>query len=786
MSSEAAKPTAKLRKLEGHWSVWVWGEKKGKPRFRKVDEQYVSPDLLEVLRDQQSTLDASSAAEGDEVEVDYDGKPSSPRRIRFRSKPFLGEAQVATPPQGLPNPNTNRFLNPYNFVQSHRHTEGPLGDSSSPTHARYIEDAWSGVIGATLTTETPLLNLDDASYSVRNIGHGKYHKTYGVRTDEHGRPVLPVTSVKGALRSVVEAITGSRFGVWSSEWNIPLAHREDTRKSADLVPIRVTGADGQLRAEIYHGHRQSVPSYGTPMAAAWLPTYAEPRLRVDDRLPNHGEPLWAELRLVRHQRWDRNQHHVTCLMWRATKLSATQEGLQNVEGVAVHTDRRNGHNWYELVDSVAPRVEQGIAIVTGRSFGRKHDERFAFGRTTTADIEIEQARGYTAVIRSYATARTNGNTIPKGFGAGIHNVEGTPDELVDGDLAFAELNANGKIVRITPVHIGRSPWSISPRDLAQTQDLLPSTTPDRLSPADRIFGWVNSEGTGARKGHLRVHSVACTSSGSDAVLDFPEALPLAILSKPKPTQGRFYVARDVDGDPIPIDTQLDDLYKSGRGLRGRKFYWHHARAAEEDGYWEPGGPFQHPEGEATDQNRSISQWVKPGTQFRVNIHVDNLSTEELGAVLWALSEQHGGRLRLGFGKPLGFGSAAVALDHDATDLYSSSLGGDPWKARYTSLDAAPVPADASILGEVIGVFEAAATSDSLDNYRSLMEGSKSMRVHYPRLAPSIEGADKSYKWFVANERGIGKGDRKRQPLRLPLPLPTKPEDAGTPYSPTRP
>ena len=97
-----------------------------------------------------------------------------------------------------------------------------------------------------------------------------------------------------------------------------------------------------------------------------------------------------------------------------------------------------------------------------------------------------------------------------------------------------------------------------------------------------------------------------------------------------------------------------------------------------------------------------------------------------------------------------------------------------------------MPADASILGEVIGVFEAAATSDSLDNYRSLMEGSKSMRVHYPRLAPSIEGADKSYKWFVANERGIGKGDRKRQPLRLPLPLPTKPEDAGTPYSPTRP
>ena len=258
------------------------------------------------------------------------------------------------------------------------------------------------------------------------------------------------------------------------------------------------------------------------------------------------------------------------------------------------------------------------------------------------------------------------------------------------------------------------------------RDLHPARTYDALSPADCLFGWIapNGEGTGptAYRGRLRIGPVTCDDDASTAVRRFSgDGLPLAILSAPKPKQGRFYLSESVKhpDQPIKSGTPKANVYQSGRGLRGRKVYWHHA-GLEAARYWNPddsevdpsqvlvGGRYREyvrpwasiREREnvviggkryATDrrkeqrdkQNRSIEGWIKPGTTFRFQIEIRDADEYELGALAWLLTWKERRFHRIGLGRPLGFGSVRLEIDPTATELHS----GDDYRAYYRSLAA---------------------------------------------------------------------------------------------------
>ncbi|MDA1180650.1 MAG: RAMP superfamily CRISPR-associated protein, partial [Planctomycetota bacterium] len=125
----------------------------------------------------------------------------------------------------------------------------------------------------------------------------------------------------------------------------------------------------------------------------------------------------------------------------------------------------------------------------------------------------------------------------------------------------------------------------SPKDLLHPT-LRPATSIDKLSPADRVFGWVRADADSpsggnrsdrvAVRGCLRVGPILCESELLVAVETFAHpGIPLAILAAPKPQQGRFYVAESPNGE-----AQQDGLgkveagYSNGKGLRGRKVYPH--------------------------------------------------------------------------------------------------------------------------------------------------------------------------------------------------------------------
>lgn len=351
--------------------------------------------------------------------------------------------------------------------------------------------------------------------------------------------------------------------------------------------------------------------------------------------------------------------------------------------------------------------------------------------------------------------------------------------------------------------------------------LRPARSLAELSPADRVFGWVKQGGAGAYKGQLRIRKVSCETAKEKAIATFKEPLPLAILSTPKAQQARFYVGRSKEC-PIAQNAGVSKAtagYDKQKGLRGRKAYPHHAHTLGLDGYWDGDaarrgagdaqraperlGPYFREyarragkEGARDDQNRSIKGWVAPGARFSACIDVVNLSDAELGALLWLLDLNRDrdvgpGRadrlrcLRVGGGKPLGFGSVKVAVT-----ALCLETGGER-KARYRELDPVPrasqrdprstVEAFRAAVEEGYG--EMADKTDFLKAFLRAAEGfDDGHPIHYPRTAPADQGgpgpvppaaSGENFKWFQENER-LSEGDRG-------LALEDLTSDSGLPY-----
>lgn len=154
----------------------------------------------------------------------------------------------------------------------------------------------------------------------------------------------------------------------------------------------------------------------------------------------------------------------------------------------------------------------------------------------------------------------------------------------------------------------------------------------------------------------------------DAFLIGEQTIPLLnvespkILSSPKPTTFQQYLVQN--------STERKQLshYNSNSSIRGYKYYWHKSGEKKK---WAQTDEKINPKLYTTIQP------VKPGTQFRSKIRFENLSDEELGALLFALDLPEGFGHKLGMGKPLGLGSISVI-----PTLYLSNI-----KKRYTDFFA---------------------------------------------------------------------------------------------------
>ena len=689
-----------------------------------------------------------------------------------------------TKPQYAPSQGY-RFLNPYNFVRlldAPRPKDNVLGSCSPPPHDRYI--GLTGRITCTVEAITPLFISDSHAIQVETVRVNdkdvKHHTYRFFQLDD--QPALPASSLRGMVRSVFETVTNSCFVTTDQD---PLSYHFNSRRAPWLVPARVEHDGDEWRLRLLTGTTPlqiESPDRKSPEGkqyAAWNASYwpikpsktlrgigprrrklSEKQLssrqsfieRTKNPVSNpdrvkHGESCYALLRPFQHP-------HPKIQFWDVVQIRKRQEDLP--------TPGRG------------EMVVQGWLCITNQNIESKHSERFFFraenNRTGPefVDLPEEVRSAYEALIKDYQ--KRHRDAVQK-----RRQKHKTPDQPVGDDPAFSrfvyqdrERKLKGgelvyallegtvnapRVEFIVPVSVPRVSYEhgvgdLLPDFLRQCRDI------NSLCPACRVFGWVRgaAEDVGhdvptAYAGRVRFSHGTLVPSTGDELPD----IPLAILSSPKPTTTAFYLL-NAEGDP---DATVDYDTENAR-LRGRKFYRHHGKQLSEQEY-------RRAEGIKDDQNRTIKGALKPGAMFKFTVDFENLAPLELGALLYALELENNMYHRLGYAKPLGFGSvkitaARVQIIDWETRLKSlepdagwKSLKETEWK-RY----------EEDFLDEMRSIYGDDFEDVILSDLRALLGDPPNLPIHYPRVRVKPDSEGKNFEWFVRN--------KKRGEGAFPLPL----------------
>ncbi len=226
--------------------------------------------------------------------------------------------------------------------------------------------------------------------------------------------------------------------------------------------------------------------------------------------------------------------------------------------------------------------------------------------------------------------------------------------------------------------------------------LLACRDPQSLCPTCRVFGSAEAE---ARLGDERARQRAYAGHVrfGDACGEQPvelEPVQRAPLGAPRPGAGQFYLAYT---DPRPASSRdrkptrewgSDPDAGLRRPLRGRKFYWH-ADPARQDPPRHIAREHQKTRGDQTESEFVATRHLaRAGTTLRQRITFDNLSRAELGGLLASFEPQRvlqsppGRRLllHLGGGKPLGLGSCTATVSGLRAWTAAGRYGGAPGEA----------------------------------------------------------------------------------------------------------
>lgn len=574
-----------------------------------------------------------------------------------------------------------------------------FGDQEPPAHDHLLLERWSGSIDLELTVRTPLVYGEQRE----NPGGGTQVE---IPTDQQGRVVFPGTMVKGMLSRAYEVLTASRFRVFE-EHAKPLTYRADVADALRLVPVRVVEVkdnDGGIVVELLRGSTgDGDVEYKNQFDHRPFPIMLAASLQDGGRghaQHGHGFNETQFRAMTRHENKVRCDLAL-CLHPRGGHYAYWQVvGLYDGRGNPVCAfDVRND------IDVVGKRNDvTGYVYRTARDgdqasdvFPRKHDERVFFDLSESPErLEVDRSvvEAYRGVVDSYAQQREENDLQP-----GMHpnRFTGVDSEslLHVGSLAYAVLSDDETAVEeLVPTMAGRRSYCMSPRSLAEEQHVAPLGAAAEASAADRLFGYVvpdtregAEDGDVASRGRLIFGQVDTSS-----VVLSREETPIAPLLSPKPASARRFLTDRNGRTPRNAGEVLrrSEYFRSGQHLGVAVHPIHRSILGSEE-FPASATRAPHQEGVTQGENLQIQSvvktWIRPGSVLRCRMRFENLSRNELAALVWLLepanlvpaSEQNAeksktGYLRVGLGKPLGLGAVEVRMPKDG--LRAVNVGGE--------------------------------------------------------------------------------------------------------------
>lgn len=731
---------------------------------------------------------------GDRVDFEEGVGNKGPKAINVRP---MGAAVVAQPvrqsrgartgAQTAPRQTSTqsyRFLNPYNFVRylnQERPKQHVLGNCPPPPHDRYV--GLTGAITCELEAVSPLFIADaeDVTPNFKADGHNAY-RFFTYDFGNGPEPAIPASSLRGMLRNVFEAATNSCYAHF--DYDRRLSYHLAANEALKLVPARVEQDEQhRLRLHLLPGEaRLSIGRRPEKLYAGRVEQYealvsgrskfAKTKSEVVFRPVDlgdlqHGDACYALAELLKFPP-----------VWHVHRVSRDDKDLWRLDE---HATENRG----EL------QVLKGFLCLNHQNIEAKRFERFffrTFGNKNEAEFVLLPQKvqdDYNLLIADYRErhAQTVEKWRKEGFDPTQVRIEEQDGDvkkeaafsrfilaseeetrLKAGDLVYAMLSGTPtapNVEFIVPVAVPRVMYErkiaeLLPRHLWKCQEY------DQLCPACRTFGWVfgDEESSVQRLANQLEKQVAYQGRVrlEHAKLSAPaQTMPttsLAILSSPKPTTTRFYL---LPSDGKPKDRQGDfaaGYDNQNNQLRGRKVYRHHGHDGDVS-YWQDSTREFRRVGKDSDQNRTVEGALAPGAKFEFTLHFANLAPVELGALLWSLELEGAQVHRLGYAKPLGFGSVRVRIKQ--LDLLNT-------RNRYASLVANVSSSSLDVVEreELRQQFKQAmeraygrafAELPPTQDLLTLLSAPQSdLPIHYPRPEIAADPEGKNYEWFMGNNR----------------------------------
>jgi CRISPR-associated protein (TIGR03986 family) len=407
------------------------------------------------------------------------------------------------------------FVNPYTFI--------PLGDEC--VRGEHIPGDYSGVLHCSLKTLSPLIIPNAGNDHAFSDGEHKsydffsYEEPYGVRTDIYARPIIPGSSLRGAIRCAYEALTDSCLSTVDEE--MPL-HRRNSEAYKKYGVIE----NGILyEAEKVLIHTDAV--WHSPWATA--PCYAKSGTATTPKLKTG-----VELRITRSE----------------ATFPTSDNGFDT------------GSKWVTSINAPGD-VEKGYYLA-GEQFGtgeKKHfDAVMVKSGREVYHLTPDDKKRLLALWQLYQENKA------KPYYADWINAEPMP----------VYYEAVGKNYYFSPACISQEVFHRRLGDMLG--NFKPCSGIKTLCEACSLFGTVTGE-NGAMASRVAFRDAA-PADNSDAQTWYDEPKTLPILGTPHITSTEFYQTDpDPKADYFNADYKVIGKVKSFLSdkearIRGRKFYWH--------------------------------------------------------------------------------------------------------------------------------------------------------------------------------------------------------------------
>ncbi|MDX9835284.1 MAG: TIGR03986 family CRISPR-associated RAMP protein [Desulfobulbus sp.] len=313
-----------------------------------------------------------------------------------------------------------------------------------------------------------------------------------------------------------------------------------------------------------------------------------------------------------------------------------------------------------------------------------------------------------------------------------------------------------------------------------------------ISPAEMVFGFVETQEQGtanadqalAYAGRVRFsHALFEPKNDQERCTPFLPEVTLKILDKPKPPcPAMYFTQKDsrVKASYIP-NQKLDS---QGHKPQGRKFYLHHREEEVQKSCWKTHYDEAFFKESTTLSKKDLSEEklkkgrfkqkvvitpIPAGRTFCFHVDFDNLTTYELGMLLYALQPNASFQHKIGMGKPLGLGSVSIeavaveSIDRKGryliSDIFNEPRYAESWRQHQEEHPGeASTPTEGSTpklsVGEVKKEFE----ETMLPEIKYALEtiGNPAcvrQRVHTPLRSSQRGGEEEvsTYQWFSKND-----------------------------------